>query len=105
MVKKMVIGETTDILQILPAEQLQMFASIRQNAKMWESFKSFVQAQKQIKMDQIYRLRRPKTVDDTVKNAVEHDYYCGRISSYVILLQIMENAGEELERRERKGRR
>jgi hypothetical protein len=93
--KRIILGEAHDILKIMPVDQLVMFDNIRQNDGMWEAFKSFVQTQKQIKLDTIYRLRRPKTLDDTVKNAVEHDYHCGKIASYVVLLQIMENARAE----------
>jgi len=98
--KRIILGEAHDILKILPVDQLVMFNKIRQDGPTWEAFKDFVQAQKYIKLDTIYRLRRPKTLDDTIKNAVEHDYHCGRIASYVVLLQIMENAHTELERRE-----
>jgi hypothetical protein len=39
-----------------------------------------------------------------IKNAVEHEYFAGRIAEMVILLQIMENASDEMERRERKSK-
>lgn len=100
MAKKRILGEAIDILKIMPVEQVIAFNKIRQNGVMWQAWQEFVQLQKQIKLDRIYRLRRPKSIDDTVKNAVEHDYHCGKIAGYVVILQIMENAGKELERRE-----
>jgi len=100
--KKIVLGEAQDLLKIMPIEQVIAFNKLRQNGVMWEAFKEFVLMCKQIKLDQIYRLRRPKSVDDTVKNAVSHDYYCGNIAFGVVVLQIMENATRELERREGK---
>lgn len=103
--KKIILGEAHDILRVMPADQLAAFAGIKNNKKAWGSIQQFVGDQKQIKLDQIYRLRRPKTLDDTVKNAVEHDYHCGKIAAYVVILQIIANAGEELERRERASRK
>jgi len=103
--KRIILGEAMDILKIMPLEQLVMFNHIRKNDAMWESFKGFAQTQKQIKLDKIYRLRRPRSQDDVIKNSVEHEYYTARIASLVVLLQIMENAGSELEKREGKARR
>lgn len=104
MAKRVILGETQELLKILPAEQLIAFAKIKQNGVMFKALLDFVGIIKQIKMDRIYRLRRPKTIDDTVKNAVEHDYYCGNIVALVLILQLIENAGEELERRERRSK-
>ena len=66
--KKLVIGEVHDILRVMPFEQLEFFTRIRKNEKDWKTFQQYVRDQKLIKMDQIYRLRRPKTQDDIVKN-------------------------------------
>jgi hypothetical protein len=100
--KKLILGECADILRVLPSEQLNMFAKMRLDTEIWENMQKFAKEQKDIKMDQIYRLRRPKTQDDVLKNAIEHEYYAARITSLVIILQLMENAQDELERRERK---
>jgi len=105
MAKKIILGESHDILKVLPVDILSSFIMIRRDPKLWQAFNDFVGMQKQIKLDQIYRLRRPKSVDDAVKNAVEHDYHCGKIAGLVVLLQIMENAGRELEARERKAKK
>jgi len=101
---KVILGECSDILKIMPAEQLNMFVKMRLDKEIWEQFQKFAREQKDIKMDQIYRLRRPKTQDDVLRNAIEHEYYAARISSLVVLLQLMENAQDELERRERKSK-
>lgn len=98
----MVLGECVDILRLLPVEQLSMFVKMRLDPIIWENLQKFAREQKEIKMDQIYRLRRPKTQDDVLRNAIEHEYYAARIASLVVLLQLCENAQEELERRERK---
>jgi hypothetical protein len=100
--KKQLLGECVDILKILPSEQLNMFTKMRLDPEIWDNFQKFAREQKEIKMDQIYRLRRPKTQDDVLRNSIEHEYYAARITSLVVLLQLMENAQEELERRERK---
>ena len=100
--KKLILGECADILRVLPSEQLNMFAKMRLDTEIWDNMQKFAREQKDVKMDQIYRLRRPKTQDDVLKNAIEHEYYAARITSLVVLLQLMENAQEELERRERK---
>lgn len=100
--RKLILGECADILRVLPVEQLSMFVKMRLDTEIWENIQKFSREQKEIKMDQIYRLRRPKTQDDVLKNAIEHEYYAARISSLVVLLQLMENAQDELERRERK---
>jgi len=99
---KLMLGECSDILRALPVEQLSMFAKMRLDKDIWENMQKFALEQKNIKMDQIYRLRRPKVQDDVLRNAIEHEYYAARITSLVVLLQLMENAQEELERRERK---
>lgn len=99
--KRIILGETHDILKVMPVDQLKFFYEIRMDEKKWKALTDFVLAQKQVKLDAMYRLRRPKSQDDIVHNAVEHEYYAGRIASDVILLQIAENAGDELERRER----
>lgn len=101
---KQVLGECQDILAMLPIEQLKMFAKMRLDTEIWDNFQKFARDQKQIKLDQIYKLRRPRTQDDVIKNAVEHEYYAARVSSVVVLLQLMENAGDEIERRERKNK-
>lgn len=100
--KKLILGECTDILRAMSSEQLNMFAKMRLDTEIWENMQKFAKEQKDIKMEQIYRLRRPKTQDDILKNAIEHEYYAARITSLVVILQLMENAQEELERRERK---
>jgi hypothetical protein len=105
MAKALVLGEVHDILRNMPADQLRYFYEMRQNKKNWEALLSFFKDQKQMKMDSIYRLRRPKTQDDMIKNAVEHEYYAGRIAADVVFLQIAENAGDELERREREAKK
>ena len=102
MAKKIILGECSDILKSMSFEQLEFFNKIRKNDKDWAVFQQYVKDQKLIKMDQIYRLRRPKTQDDLIKNNGDHEYYAGRIADLVILLQICENAGEELEMRARK---
>lgn len=79
-----------------------MFAKLRLDESTWDLLKKFVHDQKMIKMDAIYRLRRPKNQDEFLRNALDHEYYASRIASLVILLQIIENAQDELERRERK---
>lgn len=99
---KMMVGETQDILKIMPSEQLIAMSKIRHDVKLWEAIKAFARDQKLIKMDQIYRLRRPKSQDDLIKNLGDHEYYAGRIAELAVILQIMENASDELERRERK---
>ncbi len=96
------IGEVEDILRIMPIEQLKIFAKMRLDKDIWPTFQQFAKDQRQIKLDQIYRLRRPRTEDDLIKNAVEHEYYAARIAGLVVILQLMENASNELERRERK---
>jgi hypothetical protein len=100
--KKPVLGEVHDILRIIPASQLEMFSRIRKDEKMWEAFQQYCRDQKYIKMDQIYRLNRPKSQDDLIKNQIDQEYYKGRIADLVLLLQIMENADDEIERRVRK---
>lgn len=98
---KPIIGEATDILRNAPSEQLSVFVEIRNNEKMWDALRAFVRDQKMIKQDQIYRLRRPKDINDIIKNTVDHEYYASRIAGNVVLLQVIENASDELERRER----
>lgn len=98
------IGECHDILRIISLSQLKMFDKLRKDSDFWETFQSFVRDQKLIKLDKIYRLRRPKSNDDIIKNAIELEYYAARISGLVVLLQLMENAEDELERRDRKKR-
>jgi len=100
--KKLILGECADILRVLPVEQLSMFAKMRLDKDIWDNMQKFAREQKDIKMEQIYRLRRPKTQDDVLRNAIEHEYYAARITSLVVMLQLMENAQDELERRERK---
>lgn len=101
MAKKIMPGEAHDILKVMPSEQLRFFYDVRHNKKNWEALQAYVQMQKNIKLDQMYRLRRPKSQDDVTKNAIEHEYYAGRIAGDVILLHLAEHAGSELERRER----
>jgi len=100
--KRQLLVETDYILRNLPVEQLSMFVKMRLDTEIWENLLKFAREQKEIKMDDIYRLKRPKTQDDVLKNAIEHEYYAARITSNVILLQLCENAQDELERRERK---
>lgn len=100
--RKMTLGETDVILQNLPIEQLKMFAKMRLDPDIWTNMQGFTRDQKQIKVDAIYRFKRPRTNDDLVKNAVDHEYYAARITALVVLLQLMENASDEIERRERK---
>jgi len=99
---KQILGECSDILHVLPVEQLSMFAKMRLDPEIWDNLQKFSREQKDIKMDQIYRLRRPKTQDDVLRNAIEHEYYAARVAANVVLLQLCENAQDELERRERK---
>jgi len=100
--KRQLLVEADYILRNLPVEQLSMFVKMRLDSEIWENLLKFAREQKEIKMDDIYRLKRPKTQDDVLKNAIEHEYYAARITSNVILLQLCENAQDELERRERK---
>lgn len=100
--KRIILGEAQDILAILPSDQLKAFDRMRHDKAVWEPLQQFCYDQKQIKLDCMYRLRRPKTQDEVIKNAIEHEYYAARIASLVVLLQVMENAAGELERRERK---
>jgi len=100
--KKLILGEAQDILRSISIEELKMFDKIRKAPTLWEPLKAFTKNQKDLKMDQIYRLRRPKTQDEVLRNAIEHEYYAARISSGVIFLQICENAAAEMERRETK---
>jgi hypothetical protein len=102
MATKIINFEVKQILENMPVEQLVAFAKIRGDEKLWSAFSNFVKDQKQIKLDQIYLFRRPKNIDDTVKNAIDHEYYSGRISGNALLLQIIENAPSEIERRERR---
>jgi hypothetical protein len=102
---KEVLGEAHDILINLPSDILKVFDDMRGNDMVWSTLKQFVIIQKGIKLDQIYRLRRPKSQDDILKNALDHEYYAARISSLVVLLQVIENAGDELERRDRAAKR
>ena len=102
MPKKIVLGESQDVLRSIPIEQLNMFVKLRLDDNIWTMLNKFVHDQKMIKMDSIYRLRRPKNQDEILRNALDHEYYASRIASLVILLQIIENAQDELERRERK---
>ena len=103
--KKIILGEAHDVLRTMPSEQLAFFAKIRQDTKGWEVLQSYVKDQKFIHMDKIYRLRRPKTQDDLIKNQMDHEYYAGRIADMVLLLQICANASNELERRERRAKK
>ena len=96
------LGEVYDILRAMPISQLNFFAKIRLSDEDWKIFKEFSLSQKQIKMDEIYRLNRPRSQDDMIKNQIDQEYYKGRIADLIILLQIMENASHELERREKK---
>lgn len=100
--KKLLLGEAHDILQYLPLDQLKMFDKIRKDPIIWDGLQAFAKMQKDIKMDQIYRLRRPTNQDDILRNALDHEYYASRISSLVVLLQVAENADAEMERRDRK---
>ncbi|MFA6069760.1 MAG: hypothetical protein WC810_14350 [Janthinobacterium sp.] len=99
---KQILGETHDMLRILPLEQVQLFAKIRENEKEWITWNKYVYDQKQIKLNRIYCLKRPKSNDELIRNAVDHEYYVARISSLALLLELMENASSELERRARK---
>lgn len=101
MAKRVILGEVHDILRAMTGDQLMFFYELRHNAKLWEAMQSFVKAQKEIKLDHMYRLRRPKSQDDLVSHAMDKEYLAGRIAGDVAWLQIAENAGEELERRER----
>jgi hypothetical protein len=103
--KKLILGEAHDIIRTMPSEQLGFFAKIRLNTDDWEIFKNYCKDQKFIHMDKIYRLRRPKSQDDLIKNQMDHEYYAGRIADLVLLLQICENASNELERRERSAKK
>lgn len=102
MPKKLILGECHDILRAIPIKQLNMFVKLRLDEEIWTELNNFAHDQKMIKMDAIYRLRRPKDQDEIIRNALDHEYYASRIASNAILLQIIENAQEELERRERK---
>lgn len=102
MAKKILLGECHDLLKILPIEQLKFFSRIRKSTDDWKAFLQFCGDQKQFKMDQIYRLKRPMSQDEVLRNAIEHEYLASRITSLVLILQLMENADEEIERRERK---
>jgi hypothetical protein len=104
MIKKDKLGEVHDLLRIIPVEQLRFFSRIRKNADDWKAFLQFCGDQKQYKLTQIYKLKRPVGQDELVRNAIEHEYLAARITSLVLLLQLMENADEELERRERKAK-
>lgn len=104
MANKPVLGEVHDVLRILPFEQLKMFAATRLNEVQWDMWNRFVYDQKLMKMDQMYRLKRPKTADEMLRNTIDHEYYSARISGLVMLLQLMENASDELERRAKKER-
>ncbi len=48
------------------------------------------------------QLPEAKSQDDLIRNGLEHEYYAGRIADLVLLLQLMENADSEIERRVRK---
>ena len=71
--KKEKLGEVEDILRVMSIEQLKMFSGMRLDKHIWTNFQQYVSDKKQMKLDQIYRLRRPRTNDDLVKNAVEHE--------------------------------
>jgi len=101
MKKSEVLGEVHDLLRVLPFEQLKMFAKIRETEVDWKAWNDFVKDEKQTKLDWIYRLKRPRNSDEMLKNAIDHEYYASRISGLVMLLQLMENASDELERRAR----
>jgi len=105
MPKRIITGESQDTLKSMSGDELKMFNEIRNDEDMWEAIKQFSYSQKQIKLDQMYRLRRPKTQDDVINNAIRHEYYAGRIAGLVVLLQIIENAGNELQQRERKAKK
>lgn len=100
--KKQILAESEIILRQIPLEQLKMFDSWKKNEETWTTLKEFVRFQKAVKTDEIYRLRRPRSQDEMVRNAIEHEYYAARISSLVVLLQIAENAEDEMNRREKK---
>src|SRR3990167_4256617 len=102
MAKKLMLGEFHDLLKILPFEQLKMFAAIRENGEQWTMWNKYVHDQKQILLDRIYRLKRPKSNDEMLKNTIDHEYYSARIAQMAIELQLMENASYELELRARK---
>lgn len=101
MVKKLILGESQDILRAIPSEQLMAFVKLRNDEEMWKNLQIYFREQKFHKMDTIYRFRRPKDQDGVIKNAIEHEYYAGRIAEMVVLLQVIENAADELTRRER----
>jgi hypothetical protein len=105
MAKKVIPGEAHDILKVMPSEQLRFFYEIRNNEKQWDALQSYVRSQKAVKLDQMYRIRRPKTQDDLTKNAIEHEYCAARIAGDVLLLHLAENAGSELERRDRSNKK
>lgn len=96
------LGEVHDLLRIISFEQLKMFAKIREDEVQWGMWNNYVGDQKQMLLDKIYRLKRPKDQDEMLRNTVDHEYYSARIAQMAIELQLMENAGDELERRARK---
>lgn len=101
---ELLLGEAYDFLKTATVELLTQLDRIKADPKLYEALKKYNFDHKQLKMDQMYRLKRPRNEDDLIKNAIDHEYYAGRIASIVILLQVIENAAGEIERRERKAK-
>lgn len=101
MAKKQILVESQYILRVIPSEQLMAFVKMRNDEEMWKNLQQYFRDQKFHKMDTIYGFRRPKDQDGIFKNAIEHEYYAGRIAEMVVFLQVIENASDELARRER----
>lgn len=96
------IIEVDEILERLPIEQLVFFGKLRKNQEGWQRFCDFVHDEISIQKDRVYRLRRKGGLDGIIDQARDHEYYCGRVAALTILLQLAENADDEVERRERK---
>lgn len=102
MAKKVILGEAHDLLRLLPLELLKLFDSIRKDDKRWEPLQKYVRLRKDMKMDRIYRLKRPQNQDEIIRNAIDHEYHAATITELAVFLQLCENASDEMERRERK---
>ncbi len=96
------IAEVEFILKGMPIDILKMFSKMRKNPEIWDGFQKYFKIQRDTKLYDIYRLKRPKNQDQLVSNALEHEYHAARVTSLIIELQLMEYADSEMERRENK---
>ena len=86
--------EIKQILESLDLDELEYFNKISTKTD-FHIFEQFVK--KMVDGEKNYIYKFPNT--DPLKLAIEHSFARGKVASYEVFVQLVKNAGQELERR------